>query len=464
MVFKINNHIISKSNIQRCYYSDKNEINKTGNLCFSFIKIIQIANAKLRNLLLIIFFIISFTNYSLAYSSNTEINIDLVDLSDINQQEFKSYMSNHSTDPKYQFKIWHGYHKKEYTKDSLEYIKREQIFLDNWNYVNQYQLNKNGNSNEDKKTDNTNYINNINSANIKIKEKDILRLSLNSPFADLSFDEFILQFSIADNRFKKEKEFLLNNNNHTSDSGDDDRNFLSKSKSSKYKSFTEDTNPKTSKDWSDSFPFAPRNQKNCNSCYAFAALGLLEAYDKMNNINKIPSYLSVQEIVDCDSGSHGCVGGYVSSTLSFLLKYGVELDYTYKYKNKDLQCKYREKIPFILNTYKIDSFDYCFLGIQGKECNDDILDDYISQSPYASFIPITKELQLYESGIMETNCENITYNHAIIVVQKTPEYFKIRNSWGNEWGENGYFRIKNYNGGNNGSCSLEKYALVINRK
>ena len=56
------------------------------------------------------------------------------------------------------------------------------------------------------------------------------------------------------------------------------------------------------------------------------------------------------------------------------------------------------------------------------------------------------EWAMYEKGILEQG--DVTVNHAVLLVgygtdETTGEdYYKIRNSWGADFGENGYIRIK----------------------
>ncbi|MGI9274200.1 MAG: C1 family peptidase [Endozoicomonas sp.] len=60
----------------------------------------------------------------------------------------------------------------------------------------------------------------------------------------------------------------------------------------------------------------------------------------------------------------------------------------------------------------------------------------------------------YSSGVYDDpKCTNRYYNldHAVLVVgygvtdQGTP-YWKVKNSWGSDWGENGYFRMRRGSG------------------
>lgn len=76
-------------------------------------------------------------------------------------------------------------------------------------------------------------------------------------------------------------------------------------------------------------------QGDCSSCWAFSALGALEAQLK---IRKGPLVaLSVQELLDCSygEGNRGCNGGRITNAFNFIINHdgiGKEADYPYEGK------------------------------------------------------------------------------------------------------------------------------------
>ena len=71
-------------------------------------------------------------------------------------------------------------------------------------------------------------------------------------------------------------------------------------------------------------------------------------------------------------------------------------------------------------------------------------------------------LQNYRSGIMSlSQCSAYTPNHAVTLVgygtQNGIPYWKFKNSWGTQWGENGYFRLQR----NSNVCNMRSDAVYI---
>ncbi len=63
---------------------------------------------------------------------------------------------------------------------------------------------------------------------------------------------------------------------------------------------------------------------------------------------------------------------------------------------------------------------------------------------------------------MEYECKEI--GHAVTMVEAGIEYYKILNSWGPKWGENGYGKVKRGKQGNSRalySCGLDNSATSV---
>ena len=81
------------------------------------------------------------------------------------------------------------------------------------------------------------------------------------------------------------------------------------------------------------------DQKDCNSCYAAASLGAIEAMYKKENMSKSSIYLSVQEIMDCSNENSACLGGQPSTVMQYVKDHGVGFATEYPYESQKKVCR-----------------------------------------------------------------------------------------------------------------------------
>lgn len=196
-------------------------------------------------------------------------------------------------------------------------------------------------------------------------------------------------------------------------------------------------------DWSSLYPPAD-DQNKCKSCYAFSTVGVLEGLVKKLTGNFV--YLSKQQVIDCNIYLTGCErGGSLLEAYNYMMANGLVKEEEYPYTAIQgtctlVGCETRKSIkPYVL----IDRLIYCDQikhdDIQHL-CNEKDFINAIKRGPFSSSIYAGEKFQNYiaEEIIRDEDCIGKAVNHGVLVVAVTKDYFKIRNSHGDMWGEDGF--------------------------
>jgi len=189
-------------------------------------------------------------------------------------------------------------------------------------------------------------------------------------------------------------------------------------------------------DWTTKGAVTPvKNQGQCGSCWSFSTTGSLEGAWQIN-AGQLTS-MSEQQFVDCDKSSMGCNGGSMATAFTWAESQSVCTESSYPYTAVDGTCKTScsTAIPKGgVSGYKsVGSF--IFKATQAK------MQSAIQQQPVSVAIQADQTaFQHYTSGILSGAC-GTQLDHGVLAVGYGEGYWKVKNSWGSSWGENGYVRM-----------------------
>lgn len=191
-----------------------------------------------------------------------------------------------------------------------------------------------------------------------------------------------------------------------------------------------------------------KNQRSCNASYIFAAVGAVESQYYIRN--QVLYEFSEQLILDC-SVNATCMGQDISVAFDYMADWGTFIEAFYPYEGNQYKC---EDI-FISPFYKINGF------AQVLPNNNQALLQAIYNNPVAVMMNIaSKDFFFYKSGIFDGDCYSEPLNHAMLAVgYNQTQYIKFKNSWGVNWGMNGYIYIANDGSDGSGVCGIQKYGL-----
>ncbi|KAL4332290.1 hypothetical protein GQ457_07G045660 [Hibiscus cannabinus] len=197
-----------------------------------------------------------------------------------------------------------------------------------------------------------------------------------------------------------------------------------------------------SKDWRKSGIVSPvKDQGSCGSCWTFSTTGALEAAYHQAFGKGIS--LSEQQLVDCAGAfnNFGCNGGLPSQAFEYI-KYngGLDTEEAYPYTEKDGQCKFSSEN---VGVQVIDSVNITL----GSEV--ELKHAVGLVRPVSVAFEVIDDFRFYKSGVyFNDTCGRapMDVNHAVLAVGYGVEngvpYWLIKNSWGAEWGDNGYFKME----------------------
>ncbi|KAF8698831.1 hypothetical protein HU200_035090 [Digitaria exilis] len=172
------------------------------------------------------------------------------------------------------------------------------------------------------------------------------------------------------------------------------------------------------------------------SCWAFVTAATIESITKIKT-GKLVS-LSEQELIDCDPYDGGCNLGYFVNGYKWVIQNGgLTTEANYPYQARRNYCS-RSKA----SQHAARISDY--VQVPAGEGN---LQQAVAQQPVAAAIEMGGSLQFYSGGVFSGQC-GTRMNHAITVVgygadaSSGLKYWIVKNSWGQSWGERGFFRIR----------------------
>lgn len=199
-----------------------------------------------------------------------------------------------------------------------------------------------------------------------------------------------------------------------------------------------------------------KDQGSCGSCWAFATTGALESVLASRNRATL---LSEQNLIDCSGkyGNYGCSGGLMDAALSYVRDHGIMSSSEYQYTGKNGFCQF---VP-----------EKSIINVRGSATlprgNEILLRMVLALT---GPLPIAidagnRSFHSYKSGVYDDkSCmgTNDALNHAVLLVgygtdDKGGDYWLIKNSWGNKWGDNGYIKIAR-NRGN--LCGVASFAVL----
>jgi len=226
------------------------------------------------------------------------------------------------------------------------------------------------------------------------------------------------------------------------------------------------------------------NQGNCGSCYAVAVTDMIASRIRVKTMNREKPHLSSQKVLSCSAYSQGCKGGFPFLVGKYAQDFGMTEYEKEPYQgHRDVPCK--ASAPS-----KARTTDYHYVGGYYGACNyKKMMREVHDNGPIVVGFNTDAGIWHYDQGVyeeesamsfiqeqagegegtpwggpwkkgrMHNHWEKTT--HAVVIVgygqnHKEGKYWIVKNSWGPNWGENGFFRIRR----GVDTCAVESMAVA----
>lgn len=294
------------------------------------------------------------------------------------------------------------------TIDSIEeYTNRMNIFCDNRNFIDAHNA-----------------------------KNESYKLALNA-FAHLTHTEFLNMYTTSAYAHPKPRMFGLANPRANLRTG---------------------SNAPASIDWVVKGGVTPvKDQGQCGSCWSFSTTGSMEGAYFVKN-GKLISF-SEQELVDCSSPlNHGCNGGLPDRAFRWIENNGglcSEADYPYVSGTTLTAGKCTKCTPVKGSQVS---------GWTDLAPTNDAMTQALALQPVSIAIEADQRaFQFYSSGVFPASECGTNLDHAVLAVGYDSNSYKVKNSWGTTWGDQGYIYLEKSTEAekNGGTCGMLMEASTV---
>jgi len=201
-----------------------------------------------------------------------------------------------------------------------------------------------------------------------------------------------------------------------------------------------------------------KNQGDCGSCWSFSTTGSVEGCHFIAGASLVG--LSEQNLMDCSipEGDEGCDGGLMTDAMDYIISnHGIDTEASYPYLAEDgTSCMYKAaNLGATMKKY-VNVTQGSESDLQAKA--------FIGPTSVAIDAALSS-FQFYSSGVyFDSACSSTQLDHGVLVTgwgvdstSQYPNYWIVKNSWGTDWGMNGWIWMAR---DENNACGIATMATL----
>jgi len=194
----------------------------------------------------------------------------------------------------------------------------------------------------------------------------------------------------------------------------------------------------------------PVNQGSCGSCYVVSSISMMSSRRKILENNPDAEAFSMQFPLFCSEFNQGCDGGYPELVAKWSHDVALVPESCGKYNLGEQLCKLSCDAESS-EKYKAGEYGYVG-GYYGGSNEGNMMEEIYNRGPIAIAIEPSDDFMYYNNGVYEHGAalfqegEWTKVDHAVLITgwgeDQGKKYWRVQNSWGRDWGEDGTVRIK----------------------
>jgi len=183
-----------------------------------------------------------------------------------------------------------------------------------------------------------------------------------------------------------------------------------------------------------------QSQEDCGACWAFANAAAFQVEQRL--WNEASMDVSEQQLVNCVpptvSSGNNCEGQWPEVAWQYLMTHGAAQESKVPYRGVMQKCDLTKE-----EAYKVKVWG--FVGQKDPEMptDEEIKLALVQHGPVVATVRVTDAMQSYTGGVFDER-ELGPINHAVTIMgwDDVKGAWHVLNSWGTEWGEDGYIWLK----------------------
>ncbi|KAM4528658.1 cathepsin Bb [Fundulus diaphanus] len=227
-----------------------------------------------------------------------------------------------------------------------------------------------------------------------------------------------------------------------------------------------------------------RDQGSCGSCWAFGAVEAISDRLCIQSGGQVSVEVSAEDLLTCcDDCGMGCFGGYPSAAWEFWTKKGLVTGGLYGSKvgcrpytiapcehhvnGTRPPCQGETETPkcvqqctdgYSLSYPKDKHYGRSSYSIPSEQ--EQIMTELYKNGPVEAAFSVYEDFLLYKSGVYQHVTGEMLGGHAIKLLgwgeENGTPYWLAANSWNNDWGDKGFFKIRR----GNDECGIESEVVA----